>query len=196
LKNKGAQPGVGNDFPEDAAFRGGIVHRLDKDTSGLIIAAYDYKTQNFLSNQFRDRTVQKTYAAIVHGKLPSTTGKVDTFITRDTKNRKIFATSTTTGKHAITYYRLVRTFGPYSLILLRPKTGRTHQLRVHMRYIGCPILGDPLYGPVNKTRKLTLMLHAKSLSLVLPDGKSHTWTSSLPQRFLRQGCGSDTLSFE
>lgn len=174
----------GTNTNEINGIRPGIVHRLDKDTSGVIIAAYDEETHAFLAQQFKDRKVRKTYIAIVQGVPKETKGKIETFIARDTRDRKKFAVNDR-GKKAVTYYKVVKSWDRYSLILLRPKTGRTHQLRVHMKYIGCPILGDPIYGvPDKKFPKATLMLHAKKLEIVLM-GESHPsiFTTPVPERF-------------
>lgn len=168
-----------------AGFRPGIVHRLDKDTSGVIIAAYDDEALAFLSEQFRQRTVRKTYAAVVLGAPWEAEGRVVTRISRDRRDRKRFAVSEDRGKLAVSSYRLIRSLGPYSFMLLRPHTGRTHQLRVHMAFLGCPILGDPIYGEGDsRFYPEGLMLHAKSLSLVLPGGQeSGVFISPLPARF-------------
>jgi 23S rRNA pseudouridine1911/1915/1917 synthase len=166
--------------------RPGIVHRLDKETSGVIIVAKDPETHEFLSNQFRKRRVRKTYAAIVKGTPPEPEATIETFIERDSKQRKRFTCSEKHGKHAVTDYRLVRFFPGYSLVRLRPRTGRTHQLRVHMVRIACPILGDPLYS--RKDRRFpeaTLMLHAYSLSIKIPgEKKKRRFVSRLPDRFI------------
>jgi 23S rRNA pseudouridine1911/1915/1917 synthase len=150
-------------------FRPGIVHRLDKDTSGVIIAAYDDEALAFLADQFKARRVRKTYAAILRGVPPQAEGRIETRISRDRRDRKKFAVSAEKGKAALTVYRIIRVWPGYSLALFRPRTGRTHQLRVHARFLGCPILGDPLYGsPDPRFPGVPLMLHAKRLSLVLP----------------------------
>jgi 23S rRNA pseudouridine1911/1915/1917 synthase len=167
------------------SFRPGIVHRLDKDTSGVLIAAYDNDALTFLSDQFKSRKVRKIYAAIVQG-IPQSEGIINTFITRDSRNRKKFTVSTNKGKHALTHYKVIRSYGNYSLLLLRPKTGRTHQLRVHLRSIGHPIIGDPIYG---NSDSHTLMLHAKSLTLLLPGKReTSTFTTRLPSRFKELLC--------
>ena len=170
--------------------RTGIVHRLDKDTSGLIIAAWDDKAHNYLSEQFKARRVSKTYAAIVHGVPKKHAGIIDNYIKRSYKNRKIFtvANEENRGKksrRSITYYKLVRSYGNYSLLCLRPKTGRTHQLRVHLKHMGFPILGDPLYGRKDKMySNLPLMLHSKNLKIRLPDHNKYSYFKSpLPLRF-------------
>ena len=165
-----------------------IVHRLDKDTSGILIAAYTEDALRFLSGQFKERAVKKTYAAIVAGIPPGERGRIDTDICRDTRNRKTFMVSGTGGKRAVTRYKLIRSVvsggGAYSLLLLRPRTGRTHQLRVHLRHIGCPILGDPLYHKKDpRFPAATLMLHALSLEITLPCGERGMFRAPLPERF-------------
>jgi len=168
-----------------AGLRPGIVHRLDKDTSGVIIAAWDDEALAFLSEQFRARKVRKTYAALVRGCPRETQGRIEKRIVRSRKDRKIFTVSDTEGRTALTCFKVVRSMGNYSLLLLHPKTGRTHQIRVHLKYLGNPILGDPLYGQEDpRFRAASLMLHAKTLSLVLPDQEEpKTFTTPLPERF-------------
>ncbi|MDR1636234.1 MAG: RluA family pseudouridine synthase [Treponema sp.] len=165
--------------------RPGIVHRLDKDTSGVMIAAWDDQALAFLSEQFKTRKVRKTYAAIVRGVPPVAAGRVETLISRDSRDRKRFAVSSGKGKYALTLYRLVRSWGTHSLLLLRPRTGRTHQIRVHLRYLGFPIAGDPLYGGGDSLfPDISLMLHAKSLALTLPGEENRRiFKSPLPARF-------------
>jgi 23S rRNA pseudouridine1911/1915/1917 synthase len=165
--------------------RPGIVHRLDRDTSGVIIASYDDAALVFLSDQFKARTVQKTYAAIVRGTPRETSGIIETRIVRDSRDRKRFAASADRGKAALTRYRVIRSWGAYSLLALRPRTGRTHQLRVHLRYLGHPILGDPLYGvPDRHFPRATLMLHARTLVITLPGRDSpDLFKAPLPERF-------------
>ncbi|MDR2901339.1 MAG: RluA family pseudouridine synthase [Treponema sp.] len=168
-----------------SGLRPGIVHRLDKDTSGVIIAAYDDEALDYLARQFKQRKTLKTYAAIIKGHLPCQKGKIETYISRDLRDRKKFAVHESKGKYALTYYKVIREWKGYSLVLLRPKTGRTHQLRVHLKHLGHPILGDPLYGGNDSHfADLTLMLHAKRLSIALPpDGLRMTFKSPLPKRF-------------
>jgi 23S rRNA pseudouridine1911/1915/1917 synthase len=167
-------------FPEET-LRPGIVHRLDKDTSGVIIAAKNPESLEFLARQFRIGRTRKTYLALVRGRPSPGAGKIDTLIRRHPRDRKRFAPSNQQGKRALTRYRVLRSFGDISLLLLRPRTGRTHQLRVHMRYLGCPILGDSLYG---RRESYSLMLHAYRLSIMLPGESSpRLFKAPLPQRF-------------
>jgi 23S rRNA pseudouridine1911/1915/1917 synthase len=167
-------------------FRPGIVHRLDKDTSGVIIAAYDDEALAFLADQFRSRRVRKIYGAIVRGTPREAAGTVETRIIRDSRNRLRFTVSESRGRIALTRYRVIRSWGAYSLLILRPRTGRTHQLRVHLRHLGHPILGDPVYGfREDRFPQASLMLHAKSLSLRLPgEADYRTFRTPLPDRFL------------
>jgi 23S rRNA pseudouridine1911/1915/1917 synthase len=165
--------------------RPGIVHRLDKDTSGAMIAAWDDEALAFLSGQFKARKVRKTYAAIVLGCPKDKLGCIDKKITRSARDRKTFTVSDKEGRPSLTYFRVVRSWGNYSLLLLRPKTGRTHQLRVHLKYLGNPILGDAIYGRADPAfPNASLMLHAKSLSLVLPGyDEPKKFKTPLPERF-------------
>jgi 23S rRNA pseudouridine1911/1915/1917 synthase len=164
--------------------RPGIVHRLDKDTSGIIIAAYNEEAHAFLAGQFKARKTRKTYTAIVQGAPKETNGRIETFIARDPKDRKKFTVSAA-GRNAVTYYKVIKSWRTHSLLLLRPRTGRTHQLRVHLRYIGCPILGDPIYGGADKLfPNASLMLHSKSLAIILPgETEERVFSSPIPQRF-------------
>jgi 23S rRNA pseudouridine1911/1915/1917 synthase len=177
------------ELPRQDGTRPFIVHRLDKDTSGVLIAAYTEDALVFLSRQFRERTVKKTYLAIVAGIPPHDRGSIDTCLCRDSRNRKIFMTSEKSGKRALTRYKRLRSWtdGPaaYSLLALRPHTGRTHQLRVHLRHIGCPILGDPLYYKKDPRHPdAALMLHARSLEITLPTGERRKFKAALPERFV------------
>lgn len=175
---------LGSNF-NDQLERPGIVHRLDKDTSGVIITAKNPETHEFLSNQFRDKTNEKYYLALVRGYPPKRRGTIDTFITRNPVDRKKFVTHESQGKNAITQYRVLRNWDKYSLMLLKLKTGRTHQLRVHMTHLGCPILGDPVYGRKdNKFPEATLMLHAWRLKIKLPGKEEQTlFQAAIPLRF-------------
>jgi 23S rRNA pseudouridine1911/1915/1917 synthase len=182
------------------SLRPGIVHRLDKDTSGVLIAAWDDATLAYLGNQFKEHTVRKTYAAIIQGEPPEKEGTIETRICRDSRNRKLFTVcprDSGRGKIAITRYRCLWTRHAggqsYSFLVLKPRTGRTHQLRVHLKYLGCPILGDPLYGKSDKKfPKATLMLHAAVLLIKIPadipghpliKSEERVFRSPLPLRF-------------
>ncbi|MCQ2597887.1 MAG: RluA family pseudouridine synthase [Treponema sp.] len=169
--------------------RPGIVHRLDKDTSGLIITAKNPEAEEWLHNQFMDkRSMQKEYICIVCGKPKENAGVIKTQIIRDPKNRKKFkaVTGTSEGKTAVSIYHVISTYGNYSLVRVRIKTGRTHQIRVHMRYLNCPILGDVIYNsPDKKFPKATLMLHSYKMKIRLPGQKELTsFRTKTPERFL------------
>jgi len=173
---------AGNVYSEASGVRPGIVHRLDKDTSGIMIAAYNCGAHAFLAEQFKTRKARKNYIAVIQGVPKETKGRIETFIARDSNNRKRFTVSSC-GKNAVTLYKVIKNFKDYSLVLLSPRTGRTHQLRVHMKYLGHPILGDPVYG-YTCSPDISLMLHSKSLAVTLP-GKTEraVFSSSLPERF-------------
>ena len=137
--------------------RPGIVHRLDKDTSGIIITAKNRDAEEWLQNQFRDhRNLVKEYIAICIGRPQHYKGTVKTYIARDLKNRRRFKAiplteSCQAGKYAESSYICIACYGQYSLMRIRIATGRTHQIRVHMKYLNCPILGDPLYSKTDKS---------------------------------------------
>lgn len=183
------QDNQGSPAQQLEARRPGIVHRLDKDTSGTIITAKNRDSEEWLQQEFKSRRLKKEYIAIATGKPAKLSGKIESGIIRDPKNRKKFKAveDLTQGKYACTLYRCIACYGPYSLFRLRLKTGRTHQIRVHLKYIGCPILGDPLYGRATtgtEFKGATLMLHARLLSIHLPqDKKLTTFKSPVPVRF-------------
>jgi len=167
--------------------RPGIVHRLDKDTSGIIITAKNTFAEEWLSKQFLNKKLHKEYILITKGKPPASAGDIQTQIIRDPKDRKKYkaVTGTQEGKFARTLYKVIAYYGNYSLIRVRLKTGRTHQIRVHMKYLGCPILGDPIYG---KTDSLipdaTLMLHSRQMDIRLPGKEDFTrFRAAVPLRF-------------
>jgi 23S rRNA pseudouridine1911/1915/1917 synthase len=156
-----------------------------------MIAAYDDEALAFLAGQFKSRKTKKTYIAITNGIPGEKKGRIESCIVRDPKDRKRFAISAQ-GKLALTLYTVIKTWRPspfqkqgYALILLRPKTGRTHQLRVHLRYLGCPIVGDPLYGFADPIfPQASLMLHSRSLSITLPgEQKERLFKTPTPERF-------------
>jgi 23S rRNA pseudouridine1911/1915/1917 synthase len=183
--------GISERFPAEDS-RPGIVHRLDKDTSGVIIAAKNPVAHAFLARQFHDRAVRKRYLAVTLGVPAGPSGRVDDRLARDPRDRKRFTWAAKGGRSALTVYRVIRTYhtpgapeDTYALVVLAPRTGRTHQLRVHMRRLGTPILGDPLYGRTDERfPAATLMLHARSLSILLPGETGlRTFLSPLPDRF-------------
>jgi 23S rRNA pseudouridine1911/1915/1917 synthase len=159
--------------------RPGIVHRLDKDTSGAMVVAKDDATHRALARLFADRQVKKEYLAVVQGDLRDATGVIDAAVGRHPVHRQRMSTLTRVGRQAVTEFRVVERFGLYTLVELRPRTGRTHQIRVHMAALGHPLLGDPTYGrPQRGLRRSPLAqrlawfhrqaLHASALGLVHP----------------------------
>ena len=170
---------------EGAELRPGIVHRLDKDTTGIIITAKTPAALEFLSAQFRERTTEKTYAAVLKGVPKTSSGTVEGWLGRDPKNRQRFASvGPSQGKPAVTEWKVLAEASRCSLVRFRPRTGRTHQLRVHSVVLGFPILGDPLYArPDDRAPEAPLMLHAARLSITLPSGTRHEFSAPLPPDF-------------
>lgn len=176
-------------FPEEA-IRPGIVHRLDKDTSGVLIAAKNPEALEFLAAQFRHKKVEKTYLAIVKGAPLKREGWVVGKIVRDPRNRKRFRMvdgEGARGKPMETWFRVLKRYGSYAFVLLKPRTGRTHQLRVQMQALGCPILGDPVYsrkGKLSEELSSRLYLHAFHLKITLPGEQwPRMFYSTLPSDF-------------
>lgn len=166
--------------PENTLEKYGLlVHRLDRDTSGVVILAKNPETQIFLKKQFQERKTHKIYYAVVEGRLKLDEAKIDLPLARDLKRPTTFRVDPG-GKASETYYKVVKTNNEHSLVELRPVTGRTHQLRVHMKYLGHPILGDIVYGGEKADR---LYLHAKSLEITLPGGKRTTFEAKIPESF-------------
>jgi len=162
--------------------RPGIVHRLDRATSGVIIVAKNPAAKRWLQKQFSARKVLKTYLAIVSGPLAKPKFTIDLPLGRNPRRPATFAVNPS-GKPAVTEVTVVKSTAHASLVELKPLSGRTHQLRVHLSHIGHPIIGDPLYGRPDTGQRL--YLHAKELSLRLPGGQSQTFSSTPPADFLR-----------
>jgi len=160
--------------------RGGIVHRLDRATSGVIMCAKNPEALSFMQKQFSQRKVQKTYMAIVKGHLRNKEAIIDMPIERNPKAPATFRTGTN-GKPSITHYKVIAENDTHSLVELSPTTGRTHQLRVHLAQIGHPIVGDPLYGTGSFGDRL--FLHAFSLEITTPDRQRQTFTAPMPPEF-------------
>lgn len=172
------------DFAEDTFWssnRAGIVHRLDRGTSGVMICAKTEAAQSHLGKQFSNRNVKKTYLAIISGELSSVEGKIDVPIERNPKKPATFRAGIN-GKTAQTDFATLQTNEKYSLIELKPKTGRTHQLRVHLDYLKHPIVGDEFYDGEKAER---MMLHAKELEITLPSSKRATFTADIPEIFAK-----------
>lgn len=163
--------------------RPGLVHRLDKETSGLIILAKNERAHNWLQDQFRLRTVEKTYLALVDGKPPTPAGRVEAAIGRDPKQRKKMAVrSPGKGREAVSEYKTLETFKAHTLLEFHPLTGRTHQIRLHCAFLGCPIVGDSIYGRRNPSVDIDRhFLHAYRLKILLPNEKEpRTFEAELP----------------
>ena len=176
--------------------RPGVVHRLDKDTSGLILLAKNDAAHHALQRQFKDRQVEKTYLALVEGRPPTPSGRIEAPIARDPQHRKrMSVVPPGKGREAATTYRTLEGFPEHTLVEAHPITGRTHQIRLHLAFLGCPVVGDTVYG----RRKPTLpvgrqMLHAWRLRLTLPgEAEGRGFEAPLPEDFagaldrLRQG---------
>ena len=159
--------------------RAGIVHRLDRATSGVMIGAKTSEALSWLQKQFSQRKVKKTYLAIVQGSMRETEAVIDMPIERNPKAPATFRVGAN-GKSAITYYKVLQATNAYSLLELKPTTGRTHQLRVHLAQLGHPIVGDTLYGGKPAER---LFLHAHQLEITLPNRERKTFESPMPTEF-------------
>ncbi|HCK66778.1 MAG TPA: RluA family pseudouridine synthase [Anaerolineae bacterium] len=163
--------------------RPGLVHRLDKETSGLIVLAKNEQAHNWLQDQFRLRTVEKTYLALVDGKPPTPAGRVEAHIGRDPNHRKKMAiVSEKKGREAVSEYKTLESFKNHTLLEFHPLTGRTHQIRLHCAFLGCPIVGDSVYGKKNPTVEMNRhFLHAYQLKIILPNEKTpRTFEAELP----------------
>lgn len=165
--------------------RPGIVHRIDKDTSGLLVVAKNDNAHLKLSEQISAHTVTRKYYAVVYGRLTESSGIIDASIGRSTKDRKKFAVTEKNAKSAVTEYTVIEEIGNFSFIELRLRTGRTHQIRVHMSSIGHPLAGDPVYGPQKVIRELKgQCLHAGCLGFIHPStGEYMEFHSELPAYF-------------
>lgn len=163
--------------------RPGIVHRIDKDTSGLLMIAKNDEAHNALAAELKDKKSLRKYLAIVHGNLPKDRGVIEAPIGRSDKDRKKQAV-TAKGKPAVTRFQVLERFGDYSLVELTLETGRTHQIRVHMAYIGHPVAGDPAYGPRKTLPGQGQFLHAQTLGFTHPKtGQELVFTAPAPAIF-------------
>ena len=164
--------------------RPGIVHRIDKDTSGLLIVAKNDKAHAFLQEQLKDKTLSRKYIALVQGRINHDTGTIDAPIGRDPRDRKKMCVTDVNSKEAITYFKVLERYKDTTLIECMLKTGRTHQIRVHMNYIKHPIVNDPVYGNKNTATTFGQMLHAKEISFIHPTTKKQmTFTVDGPKEF-------------
>ena len=170
----------------NGVIRPGIVHRIDKDTSGLLMIAKNNNSHNALAEQLHDHTTTRVYYAIVHGKIREESGTVNAPIARSSKDRLKMAV-VPGGREAVTHFEVIERFPDYTLLKLKLETGRTHQIRVHMTYIQHPLLGDQVYGPKKaKIKHNGQLLHAKTLGFVHPTtGEYVEFDSELPEYFVK-----------
>lgn len=167
----------------NGVMRPGIVHRIDKDTSGLLMVAKNDQAHVSLVNQLVDKSVTRIYTALLHGHIPHDQGTIDAPIGRDPKDRQSM-TVIDKGKHAITHFNVLERFGDFTLVECRLETGRTHQIRVHMKYIGYPLAGDPKYGPKKTIDFNGQALHAGTIGFKHPrTGEYMEFTQPLPDDF-------------
>jgi len=169
----------------NGVMRPGIVHRIDKDTSGLLLVAKNDFTHNSLASQLKTHSITREYRAVVYGHLKQTEGTIDAPIGRSIKDRKKMCVTDKNSKSAVTHYTVLEEFDGFTYIKLRLETGRTHQIRVHMAYIGHPVAGDMVYGPQNGEKSLNgQCLHAALIGFSHPrDGRYIEITAELPDYF-------------
>ena len=183
LSNKNADSVAGafnSEVDDDDPLRSGIVHRLDKQTSGIMILARNATAKKFLQEQFKARKVKKTYIALVHGHLQNDAARLELPITRSSNNPQKMIISKQ-GKPAISEYHTIKKYKDYTLISIKIMTGRTHQIRVQMAYIGNPVAGDMLYSNKKSLKGINRQfLHSSELTIELPSGTIKTFRAPLP----------------
>lgn len=169
----------------NGVLRPGIVHRIDKDTTGLLVVAKNDKAHQSLTDQLADRSLSRTYYAIVHGNIKEDNLTVDAPIARDTKDRKKMAIARKDGRDAVTHITVLERFGKYTFIRCKLETGRTHQIRVHVKSIGHPILGDKTYGLKKEEFALSgQLLHAGEIGFIHPStNEAVSFSAPLPEDF-------------
>lgn len=167
----------------NSAIRPGIVHRLDKDTSGIMIVAKNDAAHISLSQQIQSKTAVRTYLAVVRGNIKTDSGTIETQIARDKNDRKKMAVVKEGGRDAITDYEVLERFGKYTLVRCKLRTGRTHQIRVHMEYLGYPLVGDPKYSPMKTPFGIKgQALHSHTLEFTHPrTGERMKFEAPLPE---------------
>ena len=167
----------------NGVIRPGIVHRLDKDTSGIMICAKNDAAHVSLSEQIQSKSAQRTYLAVVRGNLKTDSGVIETQIARDKDDRKKMAVVKEGGRNAVTEYEVVERFGKYTIVKCKLKTGRTHQIRVHMEYLGYPLVGDPKYSPMKTPFSINgQALHSLTLVFDHPrTGERMEFEAKLPE---------------
>ncbi len=167
--------------------RPGIVHRIDKDTSGLLMIAKNNLAHEELSKQLKAHTINRVYNALIDGNIKEEKGTIDAPIGRHPADRKKMTVTNLNSKEAVTHFRILERFGQYTLIEAKLETGRTHQIRVHMSFINHPVTGDPVYGGKNQRFKTNgQLLHAKTIGFIHPRTKEYLeFDSALPEHFDR-----------
>lgn len=166
-------------------FRPGIVHRIDAYTTGLLVIAKNNEAHLSLAKQLEEKTTTRKYIALVHGVVNTDTGTIDAPIGRDANDRKKMAVTDVNAKNAVTHFKVLERYKNTTLIELQLETGRTHQIRVHMNYIGYPVVNDPVYGKRKLFDNTGQCLHAKTLGFIHPrTGKYMEFTSCLPDCFI------------
>lgn len=164
--------------------RPGIVHRIDKDTSGLLIVAKTDEVHDILSRMIKDKLIERKYIALVDGVIPHETGTIDAPIGRDIKNRQKMMVTDINGKDSVTHFKVLKRYTNHTLIECKLDTGRTHQIRVHMAYIGYPIVNDPVYGRGKKTTEFGQLLHSYSIKFIHPITKEELYFKvDVPEEF-------------
>ena len=167
----------------NGTFRPGIVHRIDKDTSGLLMVAKNDLAHQSLAEQLRNKTNKREYLALVYGQIKEDEGTIDAPLGRNPQDRKKQAV-VKGGRHAVTHFKVIKRYDNFTLVKCILETGRTHQIRVHMKYIGHPLVGDPLYGPRKVIGKNGQFLHAAILGFKHPrTGKEMVFKAPLPENF-------------
>lgn len=168
----------------NGVIRPGIVHRIDKDTSGLLVIAKDNATHEGLSAQFAAHSIDRVYLTVVHGRLKEEQGRVDQPIGRHPVDRKKMCVTEKNSRRAVTNYEVLERFSQFTLVRCKLETGRTHQIRVHMAFIGHPVAGDPVYGPAKRVPLPGQCLHAAVLGFMHPiTGEHLIFESPLPDSF-------------
>ncbi|MBO5852579.1 MAG: RluA family pseudouridine synthase [Clostridia bacterium] len=175
---KGSLSGIGG------VMRPGIIHRIDKNTSGLLMVAKNDNSHQHLASQIKEHSFIREYEAVVYGNIKNDEGTINAPIGRHPVKRKQMAVTDKNSKEAVTHYKVIKRYNGFTHLRCRLETGRTHQIRVHMSYIGHPLAGDEVYGPKNVIKELSgQCLHAKKLGFTHPDGRYLEFESELPTYF-------------
>ena len=175
--------GYTTNLSDGSKTRPGIVHRLDKDTSGLMVVAKNNKSHELLAEAFKNKDIHRYYTALVIGELDTSEGLIDAPIGRDPSERKRYTVTKQNSKNAITHFNILKRYKGYTLINLKLETGRTHQIRVHMKYIGYPVYNDPVYTKM-KCTPFGQFLHSREIDFYHPITKEHLhFTAPLPKEF-------------